>query len=157
MSRNSVQVSRRMRLSLYLVLGLLFLSGVLWLLLDNFVSVKNSLGLSEKHYSQSWMLTFHGIMSYPFLLLFGAMLANHVVVGWKSKRYRFSGVSMVFFLSLLSLSALALYYSGSEDGRRYCSYLHIALGLLLPMIIAWHVTEKIRMSRKRLQTTWEAD
>ena len=52
------------------------------------------------------ILIVHGFAAYFFVLIFGAIMPNHIKAGWKNKRNRLSGGLMVAVMSLLLISGL---------------------------------------------------
>ena len=52
------------------------------------------------------ILIVRGFTAYFFVLLFGAIMPNHIKAGWKNKRNRLSGGLMMAVMSLLLISGL---------------------------------------------------
>jgi cyanate permease len=73
------------------------------------------------------------------LLLLGALVPLHVRRGWLARRNRSSGTIMVTCNALFILTAFGLYYLGSESLRPWASRLHIAIGLLVPILLVVHI------------------
>ena len=86
--------------SIFLVCAI---SGVLYLLLHEL----NIKALAIENHS---ILVAHGFASYLFVLLFGAIMPNHIKGGWHNKRNRISGGAMVMVMAILLFSGLFLYY-----------------------------------------------
>jgi EamA domain-containing membrane protein RarD len=112
--------------SLYGTTGLLWLSGAVWLYLDEINPLK------------LWM-KLHGAAAMIFLMVFGSLLFHHVPNGWKQDRQRPSGVPLIVLCGILTITGWGLYYWASEAIRRWTSLLHTAVGLFLPVIISLHV------------------
>ena len=74
-----------------------------------------------------------------FLLMLGTLVRSHIVHGWRLGQNRFSGVTMVAIMGLLTLTGYALYYAGGERIRPVISVLHWGLGLAVPAALLWHI------------------
>ena len=80
----------------------------------------------------------HGLL-YPFLaLLVGALLAQHIRLGWTLKANRASGLVMEIIMLVLIVSPVGLYYFGDETWRAACLWVHRVCGLALPAALAFH-------------------
>ncbi len=104
-------------------------SGVLYLLAHEF-EIKL---LAVENHS---ILMAHGFASYFFVLLFGAVMPNHIKAGWKSKRNRISGSLMVAVMSFLLLSGLFLYYG--DETRDVALWIHWVIGVALVLLFPLH-------------------
>ena len=78
----------------------------------------------------------HGFAAYFFVLLFGALLPNHIKGGWQNKRNRISGSLMVLVMSLLLLSGLILYYG--DLMRDVALWVHWIIGGGLVLLFPFH-------------------
>ena len=124
--------------SVYIGLGLLFVTGAVWLLLDWFVRVPGEFG-PEHHPAQHWSLVAHGVIAYIFLVVAGSLIPIHIKLGWSLGGNRSSGSALGGTLLLLSLTALGLYYAADDGARTWTSIAHWSLGLLAPIAILFHV------------------
>lgn len=115
--------------STHLIFIICAISGVLYLLAHEF-EIK---ALSVENHS---ILIAHGFAAYFFVLLFGAMMPNHIKAGWKNKRNRISGGLMVAVMSLLLISGLFLYY-GNET-RDAALWVHWVIGCSLVLLFPLH-------------------
>jgi hypothetical protein len=121
--------------SVYLSFGILFATGIAWLLIDKFVQVAGEFG-PEHHPAQHIALVVHGIAAYLFLIVFGAMVPVHVVAGWNTKRNLKTGVTLAATLLFVGATALALYYVGDEVLRPRASLAHWMVGVAtLPLLL----------------------
>ena len=105
------------------------ISGILYLLAHEF-EIK---ALVENHS----ILIAHGFSAYLFVLLFGAVMPNHIKGGWHNKRNRISGGAMVLLIALLLLSGLFLYYG--VETRDVALWLHWVIGCGLMLLFPLHV------------------
>ena len=81
----------------------------------------------------------HGGAAMVALVLLGALIPVHVLRGWRSRRNRLAGAAMVIANVLFVATAFGLYYAGSDTWRPWISDVHIAVGLVLPVLIVIHV------------------
>lgn len=123
--------------SVYLTFGVLLVTGVAWLLLDNFVQVAGEFG-PEHHPAEHLTLIVHGIVAYVFLVVGGAMLPVHIALGWNTKRNHKSGVVLVATLLMLAGTALGLYYLGNEVLRHRVSIIHWVAGVIALPTLLFH-------------------
>ena len=126
----------------HLTFFILFLSGIIWLVLD-------------LNYSETWRivrvysLRFHGASSFGFLIVFGMVLSTHISFNWQVKRNRrVSGIILTALLAILILSGYLLYYLGNEEVRFFTSYLHWVLGVLCGVVFLIHILAKVKDIQK---------
>ena len=136
--RSPNRLPRWQEWSIYLGFGLLFSTGVIWLLLDWFVRVPGEFG-PEHHPAQHWSIIIHGISAYFFLATMGSLLPLHIKLGWILGQHRWSGSALAGTLLLLSLTALGLYYAADDLSRSWTSIVHWCVGLLALVTILLHV------------------
>src|SRR4051794_20760678 len=118
--------------------GLLFASGVAWLLLDRFGQTEGEFGLEPSPALPSLLLS-HGVAAYAFAIVAAMLVPVHMRLGWSSGRNRRSGLLLVGVSLFLVLTGLALYYSTAEALRAAASVAHWAAGLLLPAMLVIHL------------------
>jgi hypothetical protein len=106
------------------------ISGVLYLLAHEF----EMKALAVENHS---ILIAHGFSSYFFVLLFGAIMPNHIKGGWHNHRNRISGGSMVLVMALLLVSGLFLYYG--DETRDAALWVHWVIGCGLVLLFPLHV------------------
>ncbi len=134
------------RRALYLVCGVLFVTGALWALI-HYLPVQ--LGLDERASMADAVVAMkvHGAAAMLVLVLIGTVLPRHVQQGLKNARNRRTGVGMLSVFAVLSVSGYFLYYAGSEEFRSFNSWLHLAAGLALPAMVFAHVARRVRAIR----------
>ena len=146
--RRPTRLPRWHEWAIYIAFGLLLLTGIAWLVLDQWVRVAGEFG-PEHHPAEHAALIVHGIAAYLFLLAAGALVPVHVKLGWSIGRNKVSGVTLAGLLGLLALSALGLYYLGGEDARGLASIAHWTTGLVaLPALIVHALRGRRDPSRK---------
>lgn len=136
--RSPNRLPRWQEWSIYLGFGLLFSSGVVWLLLDWFVRVTGEFG-PEHHPAQHWSIVVHGIAAYVFLAVIGSLIPLHIKLGWILGQHRWSGSALAATLLVLSLTALGLYYASDDLSRSWTSIVHWSVGLFALLTILLHV------------------
>ena len=134
--QSALRLDDRFRWGLYGVFSVLFVTGVIWLLAD---------ALKESPSGDFWqgisasLLMIHGGAAMATLLLLGALFPLHMQRGWRARRNRTTGFTMITFNAILIVTAFGLYYLGSETLRPWISDVHIAVGLALPLLLFGHV------------------
>jgi hypothetical protein len=134
-ARRPGRLPRWQEWSVYMTLGLLIATGIVWLLLDNFVRVEGEFG-PEHHPAEHLVLIVHGVAAYAFLIIGGAMIPVHITLGWNTRRHLKSGLTLAGTCLILGLTALGLYYMSDEISRNWVSITHWVLGLVaIPALI----------------------
>ena len=137
-ARRPTKLPRWHEWSIYSSFGLLFVSGVAWLILDRWVRVEGEFG-PEHHPAEHLMLVLHGVAAYALLMVAGALIPVHIKLGWSIRRNLKSGITVAIALVILSLTALGLYYLSGEGSRSLASLAHWALGIVTLPLLAIHV------------------
>ena len=140
-------LSGRHQAWLYSSFGVLFISGVLWLVLRWFSRPHGDFGESA-HPAEPWLLKAHGAGAMAALVILGTLIPGHVRRGWNANRNRFSGVELLILNGLMILTGYGLYYFGDEILRPAISAAHWITGLLFPAFLLWHIVRG-RKLRKR--------
>lgn len=138
MSRNRLRLSFRQRLWLHGSFAVLFLTGVVWWVLNTWFPLQTDFG-PQPNPLQPWLLRLHGAAAMIALVVLGSLLPNHVRAAWRAHRNRFSGGSIVALCVALTLTGYGLYYTGGESLRSVASLAHLVLGLAFPAVIIWHI------------------
>lgn len=121
--------------SVYVSFALLLVSGIGWLLFDNFVRVTGDFG-PEHHPAEHITLIVHGVVAYAFMIVGGAMIPVHVALGWSRRKNHKTGIAFSAILLLLAATALGLYYVGEDALRARLSTIHWVAGLgALPLLL----------------------
>ncbi len=125
----------------------LTLTGVGWLIAHHLLQDRGSFGEALPSPLEPWALRLHGMLAYAFLLVLGSMSTVHVVLGWRLRRTRRSGVGLIAAGLVLTVSGLALYYA-PEPWHESTSLLHWATGLGLLPLLGVHVLAARRWRRR---------
>lgn len=123
---------------LYLLIAFSLCSGVGFFVLNNWVTVEGEFG-PEKHPAQFPLLKIHGAAAFAMMLSFGAILGAHIPASWRTGRSRRIGLTLTTVVSLQVLSAWLLYYMADEAVREWVVYLHLGLGVFLPLWLSAHI------------------
>ena len=134
--RSALPIDPRFRLALYGAFAVLVLTGAAWLLAD---SLKNSPEGETWQWISASLLMVHGGVAMVALVLLGALFPVHVRLGWRNRRNRITGPTMIGLNAVLIITAFGLYYFGSEALRPWTSNIHIAVGFALPAMTLVHV------------------
>jgi hypothetical protein len=137
--RRPANLPRWQELAVYASSAVLLLSGVAWLVFDKWIRIEGEFG-PEYHPAEHWMLIAHAIGAYAFLVIVGALIPVHIPLGWRQKRNRASGVTVLTVCVILSVTALALYYVGEDMARSWASLVHWTVGLAAVPLLLIHVT-----------------
>ena len=137
-SRRPTRLPRWHEWSIYLGFGLLFVTGIAWLMLDRWVRIDGEFG-PEHHPAEHIMLIAHGVAAYALLIVAGALIPVHIKVGWSIGRNLKSGIAIGTALVALSITALGLYYLSSEVLRGFASIAHWLVGIAAFPVLLVHV------------------
>ncbi len=149
-----VRLSVWLRRTLYVAVGVLFLTGTAWFVGNRFTEFSRS---ETWQRTSTYLMMVHGGAAMAFLFAFGALGAAHIPVAWRSDKNRRSGIVILAASAVLSVTAFGLYYVGSETLRHWTSDLHLAIGLGFPILLVLHIAvgryivsaRKSRLLRKR--------
>lgn len=151
-SRNRSRLPHWQELAVYCSLAALALTGLAWLSMDWWVRVEGEFG-PEHAPAQAWLLVAHGAVAYLFLIVAGAMIPVHIRAGLATRRNLISGLTLSAALTLLTVTALALYYVGAEALRAWSSLAHWLIGIfVIPALIVHAVMGKQRRQMSDVAT-----
>ena len=127
------------RRAIYVVTAALVLTGVLWWLLDA------NRGENGAGSAQIWSLRMHGFAAMLGLVFFGSLLSSHIRIAWAINRNRALGATLGGVVITLGLTGYGLYYLGGELSRLIASWLHLAFGIGLPVLLWLHIVRGRRL------------
>ena len=133
---------------LYGVSAILWLSGAVWLYFRYCHQALEEFA-PQSYPAEALVLKLHGAAAMIFLVIFGALL-YHIRPGWRKKYQRPSGMLLLTACGLLILTGWGLYYLGNEKLRNLISTIHSIFGILLPVIIFFHVWRIVQRRAKRI-------
>jgi hypothetical protein len=131
-----MRIKTAFRLALYGAFGLLFATGILWLVADR---LKEGSSSDLWQQTAAFALMLHGGTTMVALMFLGALVPSHVQRAWRAKKNRATGIVSLTVYGLLILTAFGLYYLGSEAVRPWLSFVHATIGLAVPAVIAAHI------------------
>ncbi|WP_339939274.1 DUF4405 domain-containing protein [Undibacterium luofuense] len=132
------RIERWHRYSLYALLAGLWLSGLIWLLVRYTLRTVTEYG-EVPHAAEHPLMQLHGALLWFWLFLWGSLLLQHIRRAHQAQRNRRSGWTLISLLLIVSLSAYGLYYLAAENSRPVWSWLHAGSGIVLPLILFWHI------------------
>lgn len=118
----------------YAVFSVLLLTGAAWLVAD-----------WQKDADEAWqqaaanLLMIHGGAAMLALMALGALIPLHLLRAWRARKNLVSGLIVATVNAVLIVTAFGLYYLGSEVVRPWMSWIHIATGFFLALMIPLHI------------------
>jgi hypothetical protein len=137
MARPSDRMPARNRLAIFLLFGVLWLSGGVWLLLDQFFASRGPFGTTPHPWAPAILLV-HGIAAILSMYLLGWVTARHVLRWWPGRLRRLSGGTLAFLFVLLCSSGFALFFVSDDRWQRVAAVAHDALGLGITVFAIQH-------------------
>jgi hypothetical protein len=129
-----VRLKSTFRYWTYAVFSVLLLTGAAWLVTD-----------WQKDAGEAWqqasanLLMIHGGAAMLALMALGALIPLHLLRAWHARRNLASGITVASVNVVLIVTAFGLYYLGSETVRPWISWIHIAAGVLLALMLPLHI------------------
>jgi len=120
---------------LYFVVVLLFLSGAAWTYWNYLVASPGDFEMGAK----ASAMKIHGGASMAILVLVGMLLTGHVRIAWRVRRNRGNGSLFLSAFAVLTITGYGLYYAGGERLRAWASWIHLGVGLSLPLLLILHI------------------
>jgi hypothetical protein len=130
-------MSRPRRLAVYLIVGALWLTGCLWLYLDQFNAKHGQFG-TMPHPLESPILLAHGIVAILSMYLFGWITARHILRLWSGGLRRPSGGALGAVLIILVISGFALFFLVDDRLQHGAAVVHEVLGLAVTVFAIEH-------------------
>lgn len=138
MRSDHLRLSPRLRFWTYASFGVVFASGLLWWVLQQWGRTETEFGPAA-HPAAAWVLRLHGAAAMLVLVVLGVLLPLHVRRAWRVRKNRFSGAGMLVFCALLIATGWLLYYASGENIRPTVSAIHLWTGLGLPLFLIVHI------------------
>ncbi len=147
MKARGFKISTPLRRALYASLGMLFVSGVAWLVLHYFFASETDYGVVPAPY-EPLTLQIHGVLVPIFMLVFGALFPIHIRKAFKARKNLLTGLCMLSALFVLIATGYLLYYSGNETMRSISSIGHSIIGLAIAPLLCIHIIRGRKISTK---------
>ena len=145
--REKVRLEPWHRRLFYLVFGVLWGSGSLWLFIEWFKDPE--LG-TARTLLQTISMKVHGATMLVYLALLGTLIA-HIRRGTALKANRLSGFTMIALNGVLVLSGWLLYYVSDDAVREFSSTIHWVIGLIALPLLCAHILAGRGWSAKLLE------
>lgn len=142
------RLPRWLRLMVYALTGLLLLSGAAWLVAAYALAPPGE-PTPAPHPLAGPLLATHGIAAYASLVACALVGHTHLRIGWRLPGMRSAGSALCAALLALALTGLGFYYSADEATRPWLRWSHVALGAVLPGLLALHIARGRRVTRHR--------
>jgi hypothetical protein len=129
-----VRLKSTFRYWTYAVFSVLLLTGAGWLVAD-----------WQKDADDAWqqasanLLMIHGGAAMLALMALGALIPLHLLRAWRARKNLVSGITVASVNAVLIVTAFGLYYLGSETVRPWMSWIHIAAGVFLALMLPLHI------------------
>ena len=125
------------RFIVYATFGVLWISGIAWLVLNSFFRAAGEFGPTLHPWQPALLLT-HGLTSVAALFGIGWLAARHAAVNWESSLRRSSGAVFSVVLFLLCISGFALFFLSGDTAQRFSSISHEVIGIAFTAFAAEH-------------------
>ena len=89
--------------------------------------------------AKAWAMKIHGAAAMAILVLVGMLLTGHVRFAWRARRNRGNGSLFLSAFGVLTVTGYGLYYAGGESLRAWTSWIHLVVGLALPLLLILHI------------------
>ncbi|HEX4377998.1 MAG TPA: hypothetical protein VHZ99_12685 [Steroidobacteraceae bacterium] len=132
-----IVMSATQRWIVYTLTTALWLSGCIWLVLDQLARHRDPFG-GERNPWQSATLTAHGVLAVAAMYLLGWVTARHIAYWWNLERRRISGSFLSAVLGLLTISGFALFFLSDDRWQQYAAIVHDVLGVAVAVLIIQH-------------------
>lgn len=130
-----MRLDRAFRYALYAAFAVVFVTGAVWLVADN---LKDSASEFWQE-AAATLLMCHGGGAMITLMMLGALVPVHMRYGWRSSKNLVTGITVATVNAALIVTAFGLYYLGSEAVRPWISWIHIAAGFFLALMLPLHI------------------
>ncbi len=141
-------LTQRQRTAIYGTLGVLWLSGAIWLPVHYFLRQHGPFG-DMPNPAEHWLIVAHGAGAFAALWLGGWLWRGHVTPWRRSGTRRRSGDALLWVGGVLIASGYLLYYAPGDSLRNGISIMHWSVGLTSVVAILVH---RARSGRYRLPT-----
>ncbi len=136
-----IKIPKLHQMWLFSIFTLAWCSGVAFFVLKTWFIVEGEFG-PEKHPFQFTSLQIHGLIAFLMMITYGYFIGTHVQNTWKMKSKRTSGILLVVIPAFMMITAYLLYYIAKDRTREIIGYVHLGIGLILPLILTIHVLQK---------------
>ena len=129
---------RWLRRTIYATTGFLVVTGAAWLVLAYALAPAGEPTPAPDPMVRE-LLMWHGIAAYAGVVIIALVGQAHLRTGWRTPQLRPFGVALCASLTLLIATGLGFYYSGDDALLPWLRWIHVAFGVALPVVLAWHI------------------
>jgi len=135
------------RRAIYILTLLLVVSGVSWLVVVYSLAPPGD-PTPAPHPLAGPLLAAHGVAAYVALFAYALVGHAHMRTGWRVPALRSAGFWVVTTIAALALTGLGLYYVVAESSVALLRWTHVAVGTLLPLWLALHISRGRREAKR---------
>jgi hypothetical protein len=128
---------RRARAAIYMVIGGLWVTGILWLLLDEFFAQSGPFGPTPNPWEPA-VLLIHGVVAIAAMYVLGWVSVRHVIRWWQGGLRRASGATLSTCLVLLVVTGFALFFVSEDRWQHAAALSHDVFGLIVTVFGIQH-------------------
>jgi len=136
-------LTRRQKAAIYGALGLLWLSGAVWLVLHFYFPQRGPFG-DLPNPAEHWLMVVHGAAVFAALWAGGWLWRGHVTPWQRSGTRRRSGNGLLWTGAALIVTGYLLYYAPGDSLRSWISITHWSVGLASVVAILVHMARSGR-------------
>ena len=127
---------------------LLTLSGLVWLAAHGSLPSEQLLASDSAEINAKlmlcmqlkyWSIRVHTLVALVALIVIGSLIPAHMWARWRLNRNLWSGGVNVATFTILSLTGYMLWYVSVGGIKQWATWLHWAVGLALPIVLAIHI------------------
>jgi hypothetical protein len=151
--RENVRLGPLHRRLLYVIFGILWFSGAIWLVIE---WLKDPALEAARTPLQTVSMKIHGASMLIYLAMLGSVL-THIRRGFALRSNLLFGFCLIGLNITLVLTGWGLYYVGSESLREWNSFIHWSIGASTLLFFIAHILSGRRSSTKFERITGAAD
>jgi uncharacterized membrane protein len=132
-----MRMPRRARLAVYAMFGMLWFSGCVWLVLDQYFESRGPFGRTP-HPWEPTILLVHGVLAVLSMYFLGWISARHVRRWWPGRKRRLSGGILAASFALLALTGFALFFVSDDAWLHVAAAAHDVVGVGITVFAIQH-------------------
>lgn len=147
--KSPIYFSVRKKQAMYVCLLVLLISGILWLIFNNFVRIDGDFG-PQHHPVEPWFLKIHSIAMFGYVFILGTLWPIHMKLGLKmeNKKNKITGLILLITSIILVITGYGLFYVGSDLFRSIISITHWIIGIGLGVVFLIHSVKALNFSTR---------
>jgi uncharacterized membrane protein len=132
-----MRMPRRARAAVYGMFGTLWLSGCVWLILDQYFESAGPFGRTPHPWEPAVLLV-HGVLAVLAMYILGWISARHVRRWWPGRQRRMSGGILSASFALLALTGFALFFVSDDAWHHVAAVAHDVVGIAVTVFAIQH-------------------